>query len=126
MGKNTNKAGSLDEKQHIIVIGASSGGFDALKKIVRSLPADFASPIMVVWHMSPDIRGILPEALNKISSINARHAQNLEDLVPNRIFVAPPDHHMILDDGKIRVTRGPKENRFRPAIDPLFRSAAYS
>jgi len=126
MAEKNNNVGRLDEKQHIIVIGASSGGFGALKTIAKKLPADFAPPIMVVWHMSPDVRSVLPDALNKISPVSAAHARNMEDLVPNRIYVAPPDRHMILDDDKIRVTRGPKENRFRPAIDPLFRSAAYA
>jgi two-component system, chemotaxis family, protein-glutamate methylesterase/glutaminase len=126
MAENSNNAGRLDENQHIIVIGASSGGFEALKKIAKALPSGFEPPIMIVWHMSPDVRGILPQALNRISPIYAVHAHDGEELGSNRIYVAPPDHHMILEDGKIRVTRGPKENRFRPAIDPLFRSAAYA
>ena len=58
MTKKINDAGPLDEKQHIIVIGASSGGFEALKKIAKGLPPGFGPPIMVVWHMSPDIRGV--------------------------------------------------------------------
>ncbi|GAA3956513.1 chemotaxis protein CheB [Pedobacter ginsengiterrae] len=76
--------------------------------------------------MSPDVRGILPEIFNKLNSIHAANAYDLEAIVPNRIYVAPPDHHLLVEEGLVRVTHGPKENRFRPAVDPLFRSAAYA
>ncbi len=114
------------EGQRIIVIGASSGGFEALKKILRGLPADLNASIFIVWHMSPDVPGILPQVLNRINKIYAAHAYNGEDIKPNRIYVSRPDHHLLIRNGKVRITRGPKENRFRPAIDPLFRSAAYT
>lgn len=110
----------------VIVIGASTGGFDAFKKLIKDLPGDFATPIFIVWHMSPDIRGILPQVFNRINTMYAAHGYNEEPIKQNRIYIAPPDHHMIIEDGKILITHGPKENRFRPAIDPLFRSAAYS
>ena len=131
--KNIQKA---DNKQHtstdlgaderIIVIGASAGGFEAFKKIVQELPGDFLPPIFIVWHMSPDVPGILPHVLNRENKIYAAHAVDKEEIKSNRIYVAPPDHHMLIRDGRIQITHGPKENRFRPAIDPLFRSAAYS
>ncbi|ACT96376.1 chemotaxis protein CheB [Dyadobacter fermentans] len=113
------------EKRNIIVIGASMGGFDALRKMFAELPADLDAAIFIVWHMSPFVRGVLPQTLNKLCGIPAAHAFDGEPIAMNRIYVAPPDHHMILEDGMIRVTHGPKENRFRPAVDPLFRSAAY-
>ncbi len=113
-------------QQRMIVIGASAGGFEAIKKLVAGLPADLNASLFIVWHMSPDIRSILPQVLNRANTINAVQAYNNEAIKPNRIYVAPPDHHMLLEDGKILVTHGPKENRFRPAIDPLFRSAAYA
>jgi two-component system chemotaxis response regulator CheB len=112
--------------QRIVVIGASAGGFEAFKKIIRQLPSDFNPSIFIVWHMSADIRGVLPHVLNKQNKILAAHAFNGEEIKPNRIYVAPPDHHMLIEDGKVLVTHGPKENRFRPAVDPLFRSAAYA
>jgi two-component system chemotaxis response regulator CheB len=115
-----------DSEQRIIVIGASSGGFEALKKIIGKLPADFEIPIFIVWHMSPDVRGVLPEVLNRENKIYAAHAYDKELIKPNRIYVAPPDHHLLIGDGMVHVTHGPKENRFRPAVDPLFRSAAYN
>lgn len=97
-----------------------------LKKIIKELPSDFQASIFIVWHMSPDLRGILPEVFNKLNSIHAANAYDREPIKPNRIYVAPPDHHLLVEEGQVRVTRGPKENRFRPAVDPLFRSAAYS
>ena len=112
--------------RNIIVIGASAGGFEALKKLVGDLPADFAASIFIVWHLSPDIRGVLPQVLNRAGTIHAAHAYDNEPIEPNRIYVAPPDRHLLVEPGRVRVTRGPKENRFRPAVDPLFRSAAYA
>lgn len=114
------------EKRNIIVIGASAGGFEAIKQLVASLPPDLDAAIFIVWHMSPEVRGVLPQVLNRYKTILAANAQDNEPIVFNRIYVAPPDRHLILEKGFVRVTRGPKENRFRPAVDPLFRSAAYS
>ncbi len=127
-GKKANDAQYelLNQHPRIIVIGASAGGFEALKTIVKNLPQDFATPIFIVWHMSPDIRGVLPQVLNKVNTIEAAHAYDNEAIKPNRIYVAPPDHHLLIEEGKVRITHGPKENRFRPAVDPLFRSAAYT
>jgi two-component system chemotaxis response regulator CheB len=112
--------------RNIIVIGASAGGFEALKKLVAGLPANFNASIFIVWHISPDIRGILPQVLNRAGILHAANAVDGEPIVPGRIYVAPPDRHLLIEEGKVRVTRGPKENRFRPAVDPLFRSAAYT
>jgi two-component system chemotaxis response regulator CheB len=112
--------------QRIIVIGASAGGFEAFKKLIAALPPNFSTPIFIVWHMSPDVRGVLPQVLNRVNTITAAHAYNNEEIKPARIYVAPPDHHLLIEEGKVLVTHGPKENRFRPAVDPLFRSAAYA
>ncbi|MEP6683838.1 MAG: chemotaxis protein CheB [Parafilimonas sp.] len=115
---------TVDER--IIVIGASAGGLDALKMIIKGLPPGFSAPVFIVWHMSPDIRGILPQLFNSINTIHAAHAYDKEPIKTNRIYVAPPDHHLLVEENRVRVTHGPKENRFRPAVDPLFRSAAYT
>jgi two-component system, chemotaxis family, protein-glutamate methylesterase/glutaminase len=112
--------------RNIIVIGASAGGFEAIKRLVASLPADLPVSIFVVWHMSPSVRGVLPQVLNRFNSMLAEHAIDNEPIVPGRIYIAPPDHHLLVEPGRVRVTHGPKENRFRPAVDPLFRSAAYA
>jgi len=116
----------VNENQRIIVMGASTGGFEAFKKIIAGLPSDFNSPIFIVWHMSPRTHGIMPQVLNRVNDIYAAHAYDKEEIKPNRIYVARPDHHLLIEPGKVRITRGPKENRFRPAVDPLFRSAAYA
>ena len=76
--------------------------------------------------MSPDVRSVLPQVLNRAGTVHAAHAYDNEPIAPNRIYVAPPDRHLLVENGLVRVTHGPKENRFRPAVDPLFRSAAHT
>jgi two-component system chemotaxis response regulator CheB len=110
--------------KRIIVIGASAGGFDVIRTLIAGLPADLEAAVLIVWHMSPDVHGIMPEVLNREHTLPATHAVDGETLLPRHVYVAPPDHHLLVDKDMVRVTRGPKENRFRPAIDPLFRSAA--
>ncbi len=116
----------LGEKERIIVVGGSAGGVNALRALIKGLPADFMSPVFIAWHMSPDASGILPELLGTLTSLKVAHALDYEPIMPGHIYIAPPDHHLLVEQGHVRVTRGPKENRFRPAIDPLFRSAAYA
>jgi len=112
--------------RNIIVIGASAGGFDALKRLVHDLPADLQASIFIVWHMAPDVTGILPQVLARHGSLPAQNAEDFESINLKQIYVAPPDRHLIIENSHVRITRGPKENRFRPAVDPLFRSAAYT
>jgi two-component system chemotaxis response regulator CheB len=112
-------------RKDIVVVGASAGGMTALEKLVAGLPKDFAASIFVVWHLSPGVRSVLPQVLTRAGPLPAVNPQDGDRIEPGRIYVAPNDHHMLLEKGYIRVTRGPKENRFRPAVDPLFRSAAY-
>src|SRR5215204_1578454 len=113
------------DPRNIIVVGASAGGLEALKALVKGLPADLPASIFIVWHMSPDVRGVMPQVLNRLNTMPAFQASDGEAIEEGRIYVAPPDRHLVLEEGLVRVTKGPKENRFRPAIDPLFRSAAY-
>lgn len=108
----------------IVVIGASAGGIDAIRTIVAELPATFSAPICVVVHTSPQAPGILDQILDRAGPLPATAARNGDRIRPARIYVAPPDCHLVIEPGTLRVTKGPKENRFRPAIDPLFRSAA--
>jgi two-component system, chemotaxis family, protein-glutamate methylesterase/glutaminase len=114
------------ESRNIIVIGASAGGFDALKRLVGDLPSDLQASIFIVWHISADVTGILPQVLARAGALPAKNAEDFEKIKPNQIYVAPPDRHLLIENSHLRVTRGPKENRFRPAVDPLFRSAAYT
>jgi two-component system chemotaxis response regulator CheB len=110
----------------IIVIGTSSGGVNALKQLVSDLPRDLPAAILLVMHRPPDQPSLLADILASVSRLAVANAIDGEPLVPGRIYVAPPDRHLIVEQERIRLTRGPKENRFRPAIDPLFRSAAYA
>jgi two-component system chemotaxis response regulator CheB len=96
----------------------------ALRKMTSALPPDFPGSVFIVMHLSPESLGSLPDFLAKGGPLPASNAEDGELIKPGRIYVAPPDCHLILGGGRLRVTRGPKENRFRPAVDPLFRSAA--
>lgn len=110
----------------IIVLGASSGGVQALPQLISGLPASLRASVLVVLHTGPDGPGLLPEIIRKTSALPVRHGLNGENLLPGRIYVAPPDYHLMVDGTCLRLTRGPKENRHRPAIDALFRTAAES
>jgi two-component system chemotaxis response regulator CheB len=108
----------------IVVVGASAGGIEPLRDLVAGLSPGFPLPVCVVLHVSPHSRGRLDEVLDSSGPLRANNARAFERLRPGRIYVAPPDYHLIVEPGVVRLTRGPRENRFRPAIDPLFRSAA--
>ena len=108
----------------IVVVGASAGGIEALKTIAGGLPEDFPASVFVVLHVSPESPGILADILDRAGPLPAKHAIDGERIQPGRIYVAPPDRHLVIEPNRVRLTRGPKENRFRPAVDPLFRSAA--
>jgi len=113
------------KKRNIIVMGASAGGVEALKKLIATLPPDLDAAIFIVWHISPETTGVLPTVLNKLNTLPATNAKDYEEIKMGHIYIAPPDRHLLLEPDHVRVTKGPKENRFRPAVDPLFRSAAY-
>jgi two-component system chemotaxis response regulator CheB len=108
----------------VIVIGTSAGGLNALTQLVSQLQADFPIPVLVVQHISADATGKpLLNTLNKIGKLKCEHARNETKLQPGHLYLAPPDHHLMVDgNGRILVTKGAQENRSRPAIDPLFRS----
>jgi len=108
----------------IIVIGTSAGGVDALVKVVSALPGDLPAALFVVLHVSADSSSMLPTILSRSGPLPAIHPEDGTPFVHGTIYVAPPDNHLMLESGKVRVVRGPKENRQRPSVDPLFRSAA--
>ena len=114
------------QQRDIVVIGASSGGVTALLELVKTLPHDFPAPILVVQHVAPDSPSILPQLLSSVSPLEAKHPTQGERIRPGVIYVAPPDRHLLVEDDQVLITRGPKENRFRPSVDALFRSAAYT
>lgn len=108
----------------IAVIGASSGGVEALREVLGGLPPDLAASVFVVVHVSPESPGILPRVLDRACPLPVSAAENGEPVVRGRVYVAPPGLHLLLEGGRVRLARGPKENRHRPAVDPLMRSAA--
>ena len=108
----------------IVVIGGSAGGFDALRHVCSRLPADLPAAVFVVLHISPTSHSVLPDLLSRAGKLPARHPADGEAIMPRQIYVAPPDMHLLVHPGCVLVRRGPYENRTRPAIDPLFRSAA--
>ena len=107
----------------IIVIGASEGGVDAIRSVATALPPDFPAAVFVVLHIGAH-KSQLPALLNLSGNLPASHAKDGEPIYPGRIYVAPPDHHLVIEHEHMRLTRGPRENWARPAVDPLFRSAA--
>ncbi|MBN8470139.1 chemotaxis protein CheB [Corallococcus exiguus] len=112
------------QRHDIIVIGASMGGVEALTALVRQLPGDLAACVLLVLHVPAQHRSYLPEILTRSGPLPAHHPQDGEGLEPGRIYVAPNDRHLLVEPGRVRVMKGPKENGHRPAVDPLFRSAA--
>jgi two-component system, chemotaxis family, protein-glutamate methylesterase/glutaminase len=108
-------------------VGTSTGGIEALKVLVGGLGPDLNASLFIVLHMGPNGLGVLPQILERSGPLPASNACQGEAFQPGHIYVAPPDHHLLLEPtGHVRLSRGPKENRFRPAVDPLFRSAAYA
>jgi two-component system chemotaxis response regulator CheB len=107
----------------IVVIGASRGGVNALKALASMLPANFPAPVLVVLHIG-DLPSVLPQILSRAGPLPARHALDREPLANGTIVIAPPDRHLLVEDGLAVLLQGPKEHHARPAIDPLFVSAA--
>ncbi|MDB5326305.1 MAG: chemotaxis protein CheB [Phycisphaerales bacterium] len=116
----------MSKLHRCIVIGASAGGVEALREVVAQLPKDLSAPVFVVLHIPPFVASSLPRILSRSGPLNAIHPKDGTVIKPGTIYVAPPDHHLLIEGPHIAVKRGPKENRFRPSIDALFRSAAYT
>ena len=110
----------------IVVVGTSAGGLAALVKLTSQLNKNFAAPVLVVQHISPDATGsVLLSVLKKNTKLNCSYAKSGATMRPGHLYLAPSDHHlMIAEDKTLLITKGAQENRSRPAIDPLFRSAA--
>ncbi|KAA3436879.1 chemotaxis protein CheB [Rufibacter hautae] len=109
----------------IIVIGTSAGGMAVLCELLQQLPPDLPASIFIVQHLARDSNsGVLVERLNKISKLTCLVGQHEQTIEQGKVYFVPQDNHMLLQKGRILITKGPRENLFRPAIDPLFRSAA--
>jgi two-component system chemotaxis response regulator CheB len=107
----------------VVAIGASQGGVAAIQDLVAHWEKDLPAAILITLHVG---RGPshLPSLLNRRSQLPASHAEDSQEIRPGRIYVAPPDHHLLVDGAQMCLSRGPRENWTRPAIDPMFRSAA--
>jgi two-component system, chemotaxis family, protein-glutamate methylesterase/glutaminase len=110
----------------VVVAGASAGGVEALVALVRTLPANFPHPVLVVLHVSPSGTSILPAILARACQLPVSAPSDGDHLDPGHVYVAPPDCHLVVDDGHLRLTKAPRENGHRPAIDPTMRSAVQS
>ena len=110
----------------IIVVGASAGGVQSLQELAAELPADLPAAVFVVLHMPAGSSSVLPRLLARKGPLPALAPDDNMPIEPGRIYVASPNCHLLVQPGKVRVVHGPKENRHRPAVDPLFRSAAWA
>lgn len=108
--------------KRIVVIGASAGGIEAMCTLLAALPPTFSTPIFVVIHIGTF--SVLSRVLGRCGALQAIQPVDRELILPGSVYVAPPNTHMLINDGHIELSHGPRENLFRPAIDPLFRSAA--
>ena len=120
--KNKAKA----DHTQIVVVGTSAGGLHALSRLIEQLPGDFPAPVLIVMHISADASGnVLLDVLNQHGKLTCVHAVHKMKAKSGFAYIAPSDHHLMIDKaGMLMVTKGAQENRSRPAIDPLFRSAA--
>jgi two-component system chemotaxis response regulator CheB len=111
------------QEDRIVAVGTSLGGLEALWTVLSSLPENLSAPMLIVKHIGA-FPSVLPRLLGPVCALPVAHAIDGTVLEPAKIYIAPPDRHLIVHDGRISLTSGPKENFTRPAIDPLFRSVA--
>lgn len=111
-------------RHDVIVLGASAGGVEVLRTIVANFSPELAASVFVVLHVPPHGRSMLPAILSRAGALPATHPANEQPIEPGYIYVAPPDFHLMIERGRITLSRGPHENGHRPAVDVLFRSAA--
>jgi two-component system chemotaxis response regulator CheB len=109
----------------LVVIGASAGGIQALLELVGALPTDFPAAVCIVTHLPAHPHSRLPDILSRAGPLPASHPEDGERFQAGHIYCAPADHHLLIEGDLLLIRRGPTENRFRPSIDALFRSAAY-
>ena len=115
---------SVLAERDIVVIGASAGGVEAVATIVEALPRDLAAAVFVVVHFPPHATSVLPRILTRRGGMTAVHPEDGDAMEVGCVYVAPPDRHLLVERDHVRLVRGPRENAARPAVDPLFRSAA--
>ncbi len=111
-------------KPSVVVVGASAGGVEAFEELIRQLPEGFPAAVFLLLHSNANTPNTLPDLLQARSALTVEGAEDRKEILPGHVYVAVPDHHLRVESGVMRVARGPKENRHRPSIDVLFRSAA--
>jgi two-component system chemotaxis response regulator CheB len=114
----------MSPHRSVVAVGGSAGGIEALLELVASLPADFPAPVMVTVHVGDRARSKLPEILSRAGLLSASHARHGEPLRPGHIYVAPPNVHLLVGAGIVRLSSGPRVNRYRPAVDVMFAGLA--
>lgn len=112
------------QTRDLVVLGTSAGGVEALQMLAAGLPPDFGAAVLIVIHTTPTGPSLMPQILSRVGRLPAVETRDRMPLEPGRIYVAAPDHHLLVSPGHVHVTKGPRENRCRPAVDPLFRTAA--
>lgn len=111
-------------RRDVIVIGASAGGVQTLQALVSQFPKDLPAAVLVAVHVPSGGQSQMPQILSRSGPLPALHPTSDQVFEPGTIYVAPPGSHMLLEEDRIHLWQGPKEDRHRPAINPLFRSAA--
>lgn len=110
----------------VVVVGASAGGVEAISRLVKGLPGDLPAAVLVCLHVSSGSPSALPQILRRAGALPAEHAHDGAPVEHGHIYVAPPNQHLLLDGDRMTLSTGARENGHRPAVDPLFRSAARS
>ena len=121
----TDAASGSDGRHRVVVIGASAGGVGALGECLAGA-GELDAAVLIAMHLPAGGQTSLPAILGRVTSLEVRLAAHHDSLVPGRVLVCPPDHHLLVGRRRVRLSTGPRENRARPAVDPLFRTAAQS
>jgi two-component system, chemotaxis family, protein-glutamate methylesterase/glutaminase len=116
----------VDRARDLVVIGASAGGVDVLKRVVAALPPDLGAAVCIVLHVAPSSPSALARILARSGPLACCEAGDGDRLERGQILVAPPDRHLVVEGDRVRLSTGPRENGHRPAVDALFRSAAHA
>ena len=107
----------------VVVVGASAGGVEAISFLMQHLPEDFPAALAISLHTLPNHASTLSRALGRRAKMRCLEPQDGQPFLPGAAYIAPQDHHLVIRGAALRVQRGPKVHRSRPAIDPLFISA---